>query len=75
MLLKKSFCTGDQKFSGPWTRVSCKDVGDLICVKINSLATSVTSLRPHRSAVVGRIFLQQENWRRAIWDFCNNIGT
>jgi hypothetical protein len=27
MLLKKSFCTGDQKFSGPWTRVSCKDVG------------------------------------------------
>src|ERR1700680_3174066 len=30
---------------------------------------------PHRSAVVGRIFLQQENWRRAIWDFCNNIGT
>jgi hypothetical protein len=18
-------------------------------------------------------FLQQENWRRAIWDFCNNI--
>jgi hypothetical protein len=20
-------------------------------------------------------FLQQENWRRAIWDFCNNIGT
>jgi hypothetical protein len=30
MLLKKSFCTGDQKFSGPWARVSCKDVGDLI---------------------------------------------
>jgi hypothetical protein len=21
------------------------------------------------------VFLQQENWRRAIWDFCNNIGT
>ena len=24
--------------------------------------------------VVCRIFLQQENWRRAIWDFCNDIG-
>jgi hypothetical protein len=22
-----------------------------------------------------QFFLQQENWRRAIWDFCNNIGT
>src|ERR1700730_17563438 len=32
-------------------------------------------MKPHRSAVVGPIFLQQENWRRAIWDFCNNIGT
>ena len=30
-------------------------------------------LRPHRSAVVGPIFLQQENWHRAIWDFCNKI--
>jgi hypothetical protein len=26
-------------------------------------------LGPHRSAVVGRIFLQQENWRRSIWDW------
>jgi hypothetical protein len=32
-------------------------------------------LRPHRSAVVGRIFLEQENSRRAISDFYNNIGT
>src|SRR6516162_9645356 len=39
----------------------------------NSLTTSVTRLRVHESAVVGRIFLQQENQRRAIWDFCNNI--
>jgi hypothetical protein len=31
--------------------------------------------RAETNAVVGRIFLQQENWRRAIWDFCNNIGT
>src|SRR5262249_51893856 len=30
ILLQKSFCTGDQKFSEPYTRRSCKDVGDLI---------------------------------------------
>src|SRR5262249_23127572 len=42
---------------------------------INSLTTSVTRLRAHESAVVGRIFLEQKNWRRTIWDFCNNIGT
>jgi hypothetical protein len=30
ILLQKSFCTGDQKFSGLWTRLSCKDVGGLI---------------------------------------------
>jgi hypothetical protein len=24
-------------------------------------------------AVVGTIFLQQEIWDQAIWDFCNNI--
>jgi hypothetical protein len=30
ILLQKSFCTGDQKFSGPYTRFSGKDVGDLI---------------------------------------------
>jgi hypothetical protein len=30
ILLQKSFCTGDQKFSGLWARLSCKDVGDLI---------------------------------------------
>jgi len=24
------FCTGDQKFSGLWTRLLCKDVGDLM---------------------------------------------
>jgi hypothetical protein len=30
ILLQKSFCTDDQKFSGPLTRFSCKDVGDLI---------------------------------------------
>src|SRR6202048_3635859 len=27
------------------------------------------------TSVVGRIFLQQKIWRRAFWDFCNNIGT
>jgi hypothetical protein len=26
-MLQKSFCTDDQKFSGPLTRFSCKDVG------------------------------------------------
>jgi hypothetical protein len=26
------------------------------------------------SAVVGQIFLQQANWRRAVWDFFNSIG-
>src|SRR5262245_46513327 len=30
ILLQKSFCTGDRKFCGPWTRLSCKDVRDLI---------------------------------------------
>jgi hypothetical protein len=30
ILLQKSFCTGDQKFSGLETRFLCKDVGDLI---------------------------------------------
>jgi hypothetical protein len=25
------------------------------------------------SAVVGQIFLHQENWRRVIWDFFNSI--
>jgi hypothetical protein len=42
---------------------------------INSLTTSVMRLRAHESAIVGRSFLQQENSRQAIWDFCNNIGT
>src|SRR5262245_23783256 len=32
ILLQKSFCTGDQKFSGLQTRLSCKDVGDLIAL-------------------------------------------
>ena len=27
IVLQKSFCIGDQKFSGPYTRLSCKDVG------------------------------------------------
>ena len=27
ILLQKSFCTPDQKFSGPWARLSCKDSG------------------------------------------------
>jgi hypothetical protein len=39
----------------------------------NSPQAMVKGLGLHRSAVVGRIFLQQENWRRAIWDFCDNI--
>jgi len=26
IVLQKSFCTGDQKFRGPQTQVSCKDV-------------------------------------------------
>jgi hypothetical protein len=30
MLLKKSFCTRDQNFFWLYTRLSCKDVGDLI---------------------------------------------
>ena len=30
ILLQKSFCTADQKFSGLYTRLPCKDVGDLI---------------------------------------------
>jgi hypothetical protein len=30
-------------------------------------------LRPRRSAVVGQIFLQQANWRRAVWGFFNSI--
>src|SRR5262249_40687217 len=30
IVAKKSFCTGDQKFSRPYTRFSCKGVGDLI---------------------------------------------
>jgi hypothetical protein len=39
------------------------------------LADGLGRLRAHESAIVGRIFLQQENSRRAIWDFCNKIGT
>jgi hypothetical protein len=30
IVLQKSFCTADQKFSGLYARLSCKDVGDLI---------------------------------------------
>jgi hypothetical protein len=30
ILLQRSFCTADQKFSGLYARLSCKDVGDLI---------------------------------------------
>jgi hypothetical protein len=30
MLLKKSFCTRNQNFFWLYTRLSCKDVGDLI---------------------------------------------
>ena len=54
MLLKRSFCAGDQKFSGLWARFSCKDVGDLIRLTINLLTTSVTRLRAYESAVVFR---------------------
>jgi hypothetical protein len=30
ILLQKSFCTRDQNFFWLYTRISCKDVGDLI---------------------------------------------
>jgi hypothetical protein len=42
---------------------------------INSRATSVRRLRLQRSPGVDRIDLWWENYRRAISDFCNNIGT
>ena len=49
--------------------------GGMVSPPSTGRTTSVPRLRAHESAVVGRIFLQQENWRRAIWDFCNNIGS
>jgi hypothetical protein len=41
-LLQKSFCTRDQNFFWLYTRLSCKICGGPHCLKINSLATSVT---------------------------------
>jgi hypothetical protein len=42
---------------------------------INSLATSVTSLTPHLSAIVACFDFWREICHPAFSDFCNTIGT
>src|SRR6516164_4402464 len=52
-------------------RLPCKECHRLTA---NSLATLVTRLRVQRSTVAGHVVLWRENYRPAIFDFCNNIG-
>jgi hypothetical protein len=54
-----------------YTRLSCKDVGGPHRLKINSLATSVMSLRLSGSAVFGVDRVLAKNYHQAILDFCN----
>jgi hypothetical protein len=66
LLIKNSFgCTRDFRVK-MWGTSSPKDklAGDLGNV------IGATSIGGRRS-----VFLQQEIWDQAIWDFCNNIGT
>jgi hypothetical protein len=42
---------------------------------MNSQATSVARLRTHRSAIVACFVFLREISRKALWDFCNTIGT
>src|SRR5262247_4796923 len=49
ILLQKSFCTGDRKFCGPWTRVSVRCEGPHR-VATNSQATLVMRLGLYESA-------------------------
>jgi hypothetical protein len=52
-------------------RLPCKECHRLTA---NSLATLVTRLRVQRSTVAGHVVVWRENYRPAIFDFCNNIG-
>jgi len=74
MLLKKSFCTCDQNFFWLYTRLSCKNLGDLTVWRKTRWRPRYRDWGHAESSVVGQIFLQQANWRRAVWDFFNSIG-
>jgi hypothetical protein len=74
IVLQKSFRTDDQKFYRPQARLSCKDVGDLIALTLNSQATSTTRLRLHESAIGSRFVFSRKIRDPTTFDFCNTIG-
>jgi hypothetical protein len=71
-IVEKGFLGRRSKIFGLQTRFPCKDVGALSRDDkfADDLGKAIEGTR-----ISGRRsdFLQQENWRRAIWDFCNNI--
>src|SRR5260370_42285019 len=72
ILLQKSFCITDCKFSGPYVRRSNNHLG-LHHTAMNSQATSVTAWRLFRSAISARLVCLREIGRTAFWDVCNTI--
>src|SRR5260370_15998436 len=72
ILLQKSFCITDCKFSGPYVRRSNDHLG-LHHTAMNSQATSVTAWRLFRSAISARLVCLREIGRTAFWDVCNTI--
>src|SRR5262245_44916358 len=73
ILLQKSFCTGDRKFCGPWTRLSCKDVRDLIALRQTHRRLWVMRLRIYESATTSRSVFLRKICGPATFEFCNKI--
>jgi hypothetical protein len=73
IVLQKSFCTGAQKFCGPWARFSCRDMRGPHRLALNSPVFSVTRLSPYESATGSRSGFSRKTRRPATFDFCNTI--
>src|ERR1700738_2127417 len=72
ILLQKSFCITEHKFSGPCARRSNNHLRDYISA-MNSQATSAMAWRRHRSTIAARLVNLREIDRTAFWEFCNTI--
>src|SRR5258708_33035617 len=73
ILLQKSFCVTEYKFSGPYARRSNNHLRDLHYPAMNSRATSVMARRLHRSAIAVCLVCFREIDPTAFWEFCNTI--
>src|SRR5258708_40276267 len=73
ILLQKSFCVTEYKFSGPYARRSNNHLRDLHYPAMNSRATSVMARRLHRSAIAACLVSFREIDPTAFWEFCITI--